>query len=367
MPRMSALAKPSFKTLLALVAGVLASLLTIRASGSSPGPASTSFDPAFEAGLAALRKATGIVKGVGDQKQADTNSDLQLLIGVKATEGAKRSVYFVELTTIRAHRTNSVSMPSDSVLYTNRVSWPGPAHASHTNMPFEFVYSLAPLRVRVFDENARLQKQGQTVVPWELMTNSLANVCRICLDLQAIQAIPEKNKKARKRALEQLLGGSVDGAIDWAKVMRPVAGGVLTVGGLLAESLSTPTLNEIRDKAEGVIRLPGAWAMLSTAFGGKLDLALDPRFLSDVAVVKTAIQGDAGVLYRFPADLKNGKRTLVSVEFVVGPSTGAEVMVAGIRYVRAVHPTRPDREFVAQVLAAGIASDEPLKDLDSAK
>ncbi len=97
--------------------------------------------------------------------------------------------------------------------------------------------------------------------------------------------------------------------------------------------------------------------MASAALGGKLDLALDPRLLTDVVVVKGATVGESGPLYRFPADLKNGKRKLVSVEFVVGPSTGAEVMLAGIRSIRAVHPTKPDREFVAHVLAVGVTHE----------
>jgi len=92
-----------------------------------------------------------------------------------------------------------------------------------------------------------------------------------------------------------------------------------------------------------------------------------PRFLTDVAVVKAGKAGEPGPLYRFPADLKNGKRKLVSVEFIVGPSSGAEVMLVGVRSIRAVHPTKPDREFVAQVLAAGSAPEERFERVNSAK
>jgi len=68
-----------------------------------------------------------------------------------------------------------------------------------------------------------------------------------------------------------------------------------------------------------------------------------PRFLTDVAVVKAGKAGEPGPLYRFPADLKNGKRKLVSVEFIVGPSSGAEVMLVGVRSHSggASHEARP--------------------------
>ena len=187
------------------------------------------------------------------------------------------------------------------------------------------------------------------------MTNSLAETCRICARLKEIGALPAPQ---RQPALEQLLGGSATNPAAWAKTMRPVAGGILTLGGLLGECLSTPALNDICNKAQCVVRMPGAWTTLSAALGGKLDLSLDPRFLTDVAVVNPAKAQTTEPLYRFPADLKNGARKLVSVEFLVGPATGAEVILAGIRSLRAVHPTKPDREFLAQVLAIGTASEK---------
>jgi hypothetical protein len=106
-----------------------------------------------------------------------------------------------------------------------------------------------------------------------------------------------------------------------------------------------------------VVRLPGVWTLVSTVLGRKLDLALDPDFTTNVSIVKPSGEGDAGSWFRFPAELKSGKRQLVSVEFIVGPSSGAEVLVAGIRSIRAVHPTKPNRQFIAQVLATGTAKE----------
>lgn len=342
MATVKAVAETGLKSMLILM---LASSLVGRATEEID---PISIDPAFESGLTALKKATGFTREANDQQTAAR--DLRLLIGVKALEGAKRSLYFVELTTIRASETN---FPSTT--YTNRISWPGSEAASPANMVFEFVYRLAPLRVRVFDENTRLLKQGQAFVPWELMTNSLADTCRFCVALQEIQALPANDQRQRTHALEQLLGGSVSDSSAWARLRRPVAGGLLSLGGLFAECLSTPALNDICEKAQCVIRMPGAWSTLSAALGGKPDLSLDPRFLTEITVLK---MDSVGPLYRFPADLKNGKRKLVSVDFIVGPSSGAEVILAGIRSIRAVHPTKPDREFFAQVLASGTAPEE---------
>jgi hypothetical protein len=366
MLAMTAEAKAIWKTILVSVVMVFSSLFVTRSTAFGADPPSEAIDPAFAPGLVAFRKTISVTDSASAQ-QTSEKPDLRLLIGVKAVEGIKRDVYFVELTSMRQAGQNSVGGSSSPIWHTNRINWPGSQPASHTNKTFEFVYRLVPLRVRVFDDMDRLLKQGQALVPWELMTNSLAEVCRLCIGLQEIQAMPSKDQKARKEALEELLsGGTTTGSVDTARVMRPIAGGILTLGGLLAECVSTPALNDICDKAQCVVRLPGAWTMLSTALGAKLNLALDPRFLTDVAQVRVGKEGEAEPLYWFPADLMNGKRKLVSVEFIVGSSTAAEVMLAGIRSIRAVHPTKPDRQFVAQVLAAGIASEEP-STVDSAK
>ena len=52
-------------------------------------------------------------------------------------------------------------------------------------------------------------------------------------------------------------------------------------------------------------------------------------------------------------DLNSGKRNLTRVEIIVGPAHGAEMLLAGIRSIRAAHPTKPKQQFLAQVLAAG--------------
>ena len=61
-------------------------------------------------------------------------------------------------------------------------------------------------------------------------------------------------------------------------------------------------------------------------------------------------------LYHLPVDLTSHKDKLTDVEIIIGPARGAEMLMSGIRSIRAVHPSKKDREFLAQVLATGSAS-----------
>ena len=322
---------------------------------ASQTPVSQSVDPDFKKGLSVLRKTTGIIEGFQDANQVEWASDLQLLIGVKASEGAKRTINFIELSTIPSSLTNLIDPAWDRVWHTNRFTLP--AVGTGTNMTFEFAYRLAPVRVRVVDQAGKTMREGEAVIPWELMTNSLAEVCRLCLDLKKLEAITNQNVQKRKAAFQDILHQTSLEAIDWDKLMRPIASGFLSLHGLFAECISTPALNDICEKAQAhcVIRLPSAKALFAAAFGAKLDLSLDLRLLSDVSVVEFTDSTESEVQYSFPGDLKSGNKKLVGVEFIVGCSRGAGVMLGGIRRIRAVHPTKPNREFVAQVLVAGKA------------
>lgn len=359
MRRMAGLLRFTPKALLGwgvLGLAFLSSGFQARAGGSEADL--SAMDPAFEPGLAILRKTKGIVEELPDKSGTLWAPDLQLLIGVKATEGAKQELYFVELTTLAAPTTDP---SSQTPWHTNRIDLAGVHSGSGTNTPLEFRYRLAPVRVCVFDRDGRALNQGQAEVPWELMTNSLADVCRFCLAMQTINKVPAGDEQGRKNAALALFGTTNTAAINWDKFMRPIAGGFLSLGGLFAECASTPALHEVCEKAHCTIRLPGVWSLVSAAFGAKLDLSLDPRFMTDVSVVHSHGDGKGEPWYRFPADLKSKNKKLVSVEFVVGPSRGALVLLGGIRLLKAVHPTKPDRQFMAQVLAAGKARTDTVE------
>ena len=80
--------------------------------------------------------------------------------------------------------------------------------------------------------------------------------------------------------------------------------------------------------------------------------------MKELTLVDAATAARVGPLYRLPVDLKSGKRNLTRVEIVVGPAYGAEMLLAGNRFIRAAHPTKPKQEFLAQVLAAGTVREE---------
>jgi len=111
---------------------------------------------------------------------------------------------------------------------------------------------------------------------------------------------------------------------------------------------------DVWKKAQCAIRMPGAWAMIKGIFTG-FSINLQPR-LKEVAL--TAPDNGSPPLYRLPVDLTSRRDKLTDVEIIIGPARGAEMLMSGIRSIRAVHPSKPNREFVAQVLATGSCPEE---------
>jgi hypothetical protein len=108
---------------------------------------------------------------------------------------------------------------------------------------------------------------------------------------------------------------------------------------------TVPSVADVWKQAQCAIRMPGAWTLVKGFFTG-FTINLIPRLQNVTPATATA-------LYRLPVDLRSNGDQLANVEIIVGPARGAEMLLAGIRSVRAVHPTKPQREFLAQVLAAG--------------
>src|SRR6266540_2882445 len=104
-----------------LVSAVLASLSVVRCTSAVTGDSPTALDPAFSAGLATVKHATGFIEDRASS--TDWKPNLQLLVGVKAVEGAKRTIYFVQLTTLPPPPTNSLGQPWQPTLRTNDWAW----------------------------------------------------------------------------------------------------------------------------------------------------------------------------------------------------------------------------------------------------
>jgi hypothetical protein len=322
---------PVLNAILALLAGVA---LTMHGADS--------LDPAFAPGLATLKQATGFSEQSGGQSSTDWQPNLHLLVGVKAVEKSRRTVYFVELTTLPPPPTNSLGEPWQPVRRTNDWAW-SPSNRS------QFVTMLYPVRVRVFDESGRKLKEGQTPMSWGMLTNGLLDMCRLSLEF-----FPPENRTDPPVATSVAARKLSD--VQNNELMRTVGGGFLWMMGMFGDLQTVPAVENVWEKAQCAIRIPGLWTMVTAVFKG-FSVSLEPR-LSDVTLTNVGSAGPPGPEYRLPLDLRGGKQNLTQIEIVVGPAHGAEMLLAGIRSIRAVHPTKPQHEFLAQVIAAGAGRDE---------
>jgi hypothetical protein len=308
--------------------------LTIRCANASDAPPAV--DSAFSAGLATLKQATGFIDD--PRSSTDWKPNLQLLVGVKAVEGSKRTIHFVQLTTLPPPTTNSG--PWQPILRTNEWAW----SASHKA---QFVTTLNPVRVRVFDETGRQLKEGQTPMAWGMLTNGLMDLCRLGFEAyhpsnQGIQS-PTKPGEGKESGEETLENND--------ELARATGGAFLWMFGMLYDLQTVPAVAGVWANAQCAIRWPSAWTLAKSVVTG-ITLSIEPR-LKEVTLINVTTAGNAELLYRLPVDLKSGKRKLSRVEIIVGPAHGAEMLLAGIRSIHARHPTKPKPEFLAQVLAAG--------------
>ena len=316
-----------------LGSGVLASLSVIHCGRAATNDSPLTLDPAFSAGLAKLKQATGFIEDQPNQSPTDWKPNLQLLVGVKAVEGSKRTIYFVQLTTLPPP-TNSLGQPWQPTLRTNNWAW------SPSNQT-QFVTALYPVRARVFDETGRQFKAGQTPMAWGMLTNGLLDMCQLSLEI-----IP------RESATNQMPRGLPDEDND--RLMCALGGGFMWMAGMFGDFQTVPPVADVWKKAQCAIRMPSAWSMIKGIFTG-FSINLQPR-LNEVTL-NTPDDGSMP-LYRLPLDLKSRKETLTDVEIIIGRARGAEMLMSGIRSIRAVHPSKADREFLAQVLATGSCPEE---------
>ncbi|MFO1513080.1 MAG: hypothetical protein U1F83_09245 [Verrucomicrobiota bacterium] len=319
---------------------------TVHAALGADSLAITTLDPDFAPGLSALKQVTGFSEQPADQCQTDWQPNLQLLVGVKAVEKSQRTIYFVELTTLTPPPTNSLGQPWQPALRTNDWAW-SPSNRS------QFITTLYPVRARVFDETGRLVKEGQTPMAWGMLTNGLMDLCRISLE-----AYPSQTNSRVTGPDERPREGNETATPrpqDNEKLMRATGGGFLWMIGMFSDLQTVPAVANVWDQAQCAIRWPSMWTIATSIVRG-FSVSIEPQ-IKKVALVNAAADV-RGPLYCLPVNLNCDKRNLSHVEIVVGPARGAEMLLAGIRSIRAVHPTRAQHEFLAQVLAVGTSREE---------
>ena len=220
-----------------------------------------------------------------------------------------------------------------------------------TSNKAQFVVPLYPVQLRVFDNTGQQLKGGQTPMAWGMLSNGLMELCRIGLksnEQPTHSTKPEKRSRKKPPPGEAKTNSPNPQAND--ELMRAMGGGFLWMFGMFQDLQTVPTVADVWNKAQCAIRWPSAWAIVTAPFRG-ISIELLPR-IEQVTLAKPAA-ANAAPLYGLPVDLKSGQRDLSHVDIVVGPAHGAEMLLAGIRSIRARHPTKPKQEFLAQVLAAG--------------
>jgi len=351
-------------------------------------------DPAFTNGLAAIKASTGFIESPPAPVQTRWMPNLQVLVGVKAVEGLKQTVRFVELTTLRPPPTNSAGTPWTAPLRTNKWNWSATNGPAATNQSAEYVSAIYPVRVRVFDETGGALTEGITSLPWGLLTNGLVDLCRISLALNtggesAMQtnsslAVTRRlhplkrhhrlESKLQTAIVKPIVHGAESPATTSSEVgeqendvapvkftenddlMRSVGGGFLWMMTMFDQLRTVPAVRGIWEKVRYAVRLPNLWTVTTSVLKGRLELSLQPRF-EEVSLTDFPAATAADRHYHLPVEMNFGKQNLARLEIIVGPASGAEMLFAGIKSIRAAHPDRPDQELMAQILATGRARE----------
>lgn len=332
-------AKPDMKLLpKTLVALVTFAAIRLCGADATTRSASLTIDPAFTNKFSELTQAAGFIEQPADDTRNEWSPRLQLWLGVKAVEGKKQTIYFVQLTTLSPPSTNADGQTWQPALRTNNWSWPG-TNKNVAPKRAEYVNLLYPVRARVFDSTGRALKEGQTPMAWGMLTNGLLDMCRLASELMPREtATNEPPRKLSEAENDQ--------------IMLAVGGGFLWMMHMFGDLQTVPSVADVWKKAQCAIRMPGAWTMIKGIFTG-FSINLEPRLNS----VTLAADGNP-TCYCLPLDLRSRNDTLTNVEIIVGPARGAEMLLSGIRSIRAVHPSKPQREFLAQVLATGSCLEE---------
>ena len=349
------------KTLWSWIA--IAELAVICTSATAQSAGET-IDPAFVTGLATLKKTTGTIENQPGGPHVGWKPNLQLLIGVKAVESSRQTVGFVELTTLRPPKTNETGQLWSPDLQTNAFYWSNTNGVSPVHREAAFVSTLYPVRVRVFNQIGRELKSGQTMLPWGLLTNGLADVCRVSLEFSFHKKKTSERESADKRSFRVEAGENPDSPEATDELARSFGGGFIWLVTMLRQVQTVPAVNGLWKKAHCSFRLPPVKNIVVGALTGDFDLTVEPR-LDEVAVTdgySSPAANAAGPQYRLPVDLMSGDRNLTRAELVIAPASGAELLMGGIRSVRATHPTKPHQQFFVQVLSAGTVSDRPFTD-----
>ncbi len=135
-----------------------------------------------------------------------------------------------------------------------------------------------------------------------------------------------------------------------------MGGGFIWLATMLQQIQTVPAVHDLWKKAHCAFRLPELKTMAVSAVTGDFALSVQPRLEEVSPAVPQPAGQTVSELYRLPVDLNSGSRNLTRAELVVGPASGAEILMGGIRSIRATHPLKPEQQFFVQVLATSTAA-----------
>jgi hypothetical protein len=304
--------------------------LAILCTGAAAAETGGTFDPVFAPGLAILKKITGIIESQPDRLQTDWRPNLQLLIGVKAVEASKQTVRFLELTALRPPPTNAAGQPWRPALETNSYSWTQTNVTPPVTRAATYVSTLYPVRVRVFDDAGRKLKEGQTTLPWGLLTNGLADLCRLSMEFSLPRKKAAATGPADRESYQVKVAEDPASPEEIEKWGRSFGCGFIWLTTMLGQIRTVPAVSDLWKQAHCAFRLPAMKTMAVVALTRSFDLSVRPR-LEEVSLAEPWPAEKAVVQqYWLPVDLLSGNRNLTRAELVVSPASGAELLLGGI-------------------------------------
>ncbi len=321
--------------------------------------ADEAIDPVFAPGLATLKQVTGTIESQPDRARPDWSPNLQLLIGVKAVEATKQTVGFVELATLYTPSTNATGQPWSPATQTNTFSWSNTNGAVPVSHEARYISHLYPVRVRVFDETGRKVKEGETTLPWGVLTNGLADMCRLSLELSVHKNRSAADGPVGNKSIRVTAGENPTHPEDLDRLAQSLGGGFIWLMTMLQQIQTEPAVHDLWKKAHCAFRLPELKTMAVSVVTGDFALSVQPHLEEVSRTEPTPVGRTALEQYRLPVDLYSGTRDLTRAELVVGPASGAGMLLGGIRSIRATHPLKPEQQFFVQVLSTGTVRGEP--------
>lgn len=291
-------------------------------------------DRSFTNALTLIQRTTPIRETSFASVLPGWQSNLCVRLGIRVDTGTKTFVRILELTTLPVTATNRLPKAAGAHEAKFEVTCDNTSICA-TARVYRFTSPRHPVRLRVLDPQGRLLQEEHVAVPWRFLTNGLT-----APGLLFASATNSSSAPLATNAFQ----------------LQVEAAMVQSLAALLAlfnDALGADALEELRDHATPIARWPN-WFKVLAQF--RLDLNLAPHFERS-NLHRVVASSATEELVVFPAELTQGKRVLVNLEFLAGSTIGPHFLTAGVRAIRATHPTKPDRQLLARVLAAGLVDE----------